>query len=217
MMEDTRAAQLRTLYSVDDMVDSVMTKLNQVGQQNNTIVFLVGDNGWQWGDHGEDSKGQPYEGSVKVPFYMRWPGVVPTNRTDPSVVANIDIAPTVMDAVNATADPEQPMDGQSLIDPAQQDPQGYASRRNRQFASSDDGSNPWKSLRTKTSVFIESDGADPDSEPDFQEFYDLIRDPDEVRNLLEDSDPENDPPTAALKAQLDQDKTCPLTTPCPGR
>ena len=102
------------------------------------------------------------------------------------------------------------------MSPAQQDPQGYASRRNRQFASSDDGSNPWKSLRTKTSVFIESDGADPDSEPDFQEFYDLIRDPDEVRNLLEDSDPENDPPTAALKAQLDQDKTCPLTTPCPG-
>ena len=114
-VEDTRAAQLRTLYSVDDMVDSVMTKLNQVGQQNNTIVFLVGDNGWQWGDHGEDSKGQPYEGSVKVPFYMRWPGVVPTNRTDPSVVANIDIAPTVMDAVNATADPGQPMDGQSLM------------------------------------------------------------------------------------------------------
>ena len=114
-VEDTRAAQLRTLYSVDDMVDSVMTKLNQVGQQNNTIVFLVGDNGWQWGDHGEDSKGQPYEGSVKVPFYMRWPGVVPTNRTDPSVVANIDIAPTVMDAVNATADPGA-ADGRAVAD-----------------------------------------------------------------------------------------------------
>lgn len=106
-----RAQQLRTLMSVDDMVDRVMNKLDETGQLDNTLVLFVSDNGYMWGEHGRRGKLAPYRESIQVPMRARFPGLEPKNQ----IVANIDIAPTAMEVAGLSI-PEE-MDGQSLLEP----------------------------------------------------------------------------------------------------
>jgi arylsulfatase A-like enzyme len=106
-----RAQQLRTLMSVDDMVERVLTKLEETGELDNTLVVFVSDNGYMWGEHGRRGKLVPYRESIQVPMLARYPGL----QVKQGMVANIDIAPTVMDVAGLEI-PEQ-MDGHSLLDP----------------------------------------------------------------------------------------------------
>ena len=69
--EAVRTPQLRTLKSVDDMVDTVMTRLQQLGELSDTLVIYTSDNGYLWGEHhlGGDyglaaQKRYPYTDSV---------------------------------------------------------------------------------------------------------------------------------------------------------
>jgi arylsulfatase A-like enzyme len=114
------SAYLRALRSADDLVDRVMQKLDELGETN-TIAFYTADHGLLWGEHGLRWKEKPYLESIRVPFFMRWPEHVASNHTDDRLVANIDIAPTIVDAVNAAGepriDPSPPMDGTSLLEP----------------------------------------------------------------------------------------------------
>jgi arylsulfatase A-like enzyme len=109
-----RAQQLRTLMSVDDMVERVMSTLEVQGELDNTLVVFVSDNGYMWGEHGRRGKLVPYRESIQVPMLARYPGLA----TKPKMVGNIDIAPTVMDAAGLPI-PET-MDGHSLLDPSWQ-------------------------------------------------------------------------------------------------
>ena len=120
---------MRMLRAVDDMVDSVMTELQSQGEDRNTIAFFLSDNGFLWGEHGLYNKNMPYSESIRIPFLLRWPdGPVPRNATSDRLVANVDMATTVVDAVNdafggpvITPELGAPMDGMSLVDPAQRD------------------------------------------------------------------------------------------------
>ena len=206
----TRAAQLRTMYSVDDLVDGIIRKLREVpGRDENTLMFFVGDNGFHWGDHGREGKLTPYEDSVKVPIYMRWPSRVPAGP-DASLAANVDVAPTILDAVDVAPAPSEPLDGQSLIDPAERDGAGLL-KRNHQFLESFTGRR-WKSVRTPEFVYTESFETNGDLA---KEYYDLTEDPSEVVNLLGDGDPANDPPTGGLHDMLEAEATC-VGAACPG-
>lgn len=113
------SAYLRTLKSADDLVDRVMRKLEELGEVN-TIAFYTSDHGIHWGEHGLRQKEKPYLESIRVPFFMRWPGRVASNFSDERLAANIDIAPTILDAVNsagsAPIEPRAEMDGASLLD-----------------------------------------------------------------------------------------------------
>ena len=88
-----RANQLRTLMSVDDMVQTVFQTLEATGEASNTLAIFMSDNGFMWGEHGLRAKGDAYDASVRVPMYMRWPGHVIAGATDNRLVANIDVAP----------------------------------------------------------------------------------------------------------------------------
>ena len=81
--------QLQTLMSVDDMVGTVMTRLQTLGELSNTLVIYTSDNGYVWGEHrlGGDyglaaQKRYPYTESVRLPLYVRWDGKVPAGSTD---------------------------------------------------------------------------------------------------------------------------------------
>ncbi len=96
----TRRRQLTALKSVDDMVGAVMQKLQDFGEANNTLAIFVSDNGFVWGEHALEGKLVPYTESINVPMYMRWPaGSVAAGASSPKMVANVDIAPTVLNAV----------------------------------------------------------------------------------------------------------------------
>ncbi len=60
--------QLRTLLSVDDMVDSIMTGLKARDELDNTLIIYSSDNGYHWGDFGVRGKGLPFTQSISVPY-----------------------------------------------------------------------------------------------------------------------------------------------------
>jgi arylsulfatase A-like enzyme len=199
-----RQAQFRTLMSVDRLVARVFNTLSDLGGASNTLVFFISDNGMMWGEHGFTGKGVPYEQSISVPLLVRWPGHFLEGATDDRTVANIDIAPTVLEATGISPDPAYPMDGRSLL--------GTSSLRRRLLTeyftgTTDKPQGNWASTRNESYNYTEY-YADDGTTITFREYYDLERDPWELDNLLGDSDPSNDPDVAALHLQLARDREC---------
>ena len=198
-----RTKQYRTLESVDGMVSAIYRQLVAQGQADNTLAFFVSDNGYMWGEHGLVGKDVPYIPAVEVPFYMRWPdGPAPGGPPDMRAAANIDIAPTVLDAAGLPI--PATMDGRSLLQPwnrPRQYTEHWCNVRRCLF---------WAAERTDAYHYIEYyDGPDFDTaNVAFREYYDLTTDPFELINLLGDGDSANDPDVSAVAADLAADRNC---------
>lgn len=111
-----------TLADIDRTVGAVLKALADKGADKDTIVVFTSDNGpWlNFGRHAgsagpfREGKGTTFEGGVRVPFIVRWPGVVkPGSRTD-ALAANIDVVPTIVEACAAKG-PKNEIDGRSFL------------------------------------------------------------------------------------------------------
>ncbi|GLI59401.1 hypothetical protein VaNZ11_001283 [Volvox africanus] len=88
--------RLETMLSVDDLIENVVTKLEQKGVLDNTYVIYVSDNGYHLGNHGlPKGKTLPYEEDIRVPFYMRGPGV-PSGVVHPYMATMVDLTSTLI-------------------------------------------------------------------------------------------------------------------------
>lgn len=196
-----RQAQLRTLRSVDDLVARVFKTLGKVGAVQDTLAIFLSDHGFLWGEHGLKAKNYPYLPSIRLPLLMRWPGRVAAGAADRRLVANVDVAPTILHAAGAA--PAEPMDGRSLLDP-------FA--RDRMFTEAwpENFVPTWASILTGNVHYIEYHD-NLTGEVTYREYYDLAQDPWELENLLGDADPSNDPPAGevtALSLQVKRDRGC---------
>jgi arylsulfatase A-like enzyme len=198
-----RRAQLRTLMSVDDLMGRLSDHLQSLGEDSNTMIFYLSDNGLTWGDHGLVSKRNPYTHSVRVPYFMRSPGLVPGTVDQEQPVANIDIAPTVLDAAGVIADPFVPMDGRSLL--------GERSRDRMHLEYFEEAGMPsWASTVEDNLQYIEYYAADGENIT-FRELYRLDSDPLQLRNVLKDGNPSNNPSPETLRSlsrRLADDRRC---------
>jgi arylsulfatase A-like enzyme len=165
----------RMLMSVDDLAAQVFAALEARGESN-TLAFFTSDNGFLWYEHGLWAKNKPYTDSIKVPFFMRWPGHLGEGSIDPRPVAHVDIAATIADAAGLPPDVAGSMDGTSLLDPASRDAM-LTEAWNGQMLSS------WASLRSPTWQFVEYYEGDGETVW-FREFYDLDEDPWQLENAL---------------------------------
>lgn len=195
--KEVRLEQLRTLMSVDDMVERIRRTLEDAGETKNTLVFFLSDNGYLWGQHSLVGKMTPYTPSIAVPFMAAWPGHIGGAHSDGRFVANVDIAPTVYDAARIRLHPR--VDGYSLLE---------APRRKRMLFEfwAAYGRPTWSSLLTRDHQYIEY--RDDQDRVTFREYYDLGTDPDQLENLLGDDDPSNDPNVERLQARLARDRRC---------
>jgi arylsulfatase A-like enzyme len=104
--------QLESLLAVDDGVQAVVNALRATGELDNTLIVFTDDNGFFRGEHRVPSgKVLLYEPSIRVPLLMRGPAV-PRGKHLEQMVANIDLAPTILAAALAKAG--RRMDGRSL-------------------------------------------------------------------------------------------------------
>lgn len=101
------------LRSVDDSIGAVMHQLEKMGIVDETLVIYMGDNGYMFGEHGLIDKRVAYETSARVPLLVQCPAIIPAGSAVEDVVANIDIAPTVMEAMGLKKPPH--MDGRSFL------------------------------------------------------------------------------------------------------
>jgi arylsulfatase A-like enzyme len=104
----------RELLSLDDMVAEVYKALRVANETNDTLAIYVSDNGYMAGEHGGLArKHLPYMEAIHVPLLVRWPDGSGGEAVSRDLVANIDIAPTVYDAVGV--EPPYVLDGRSLL------------------------------------------------------------------------------------------------------
>jgi arylsulfatase A-like enzyme len=116
------AAQLE---SIDAGVGMIVDKLKQLGIADDTVLVFTGDNGgetnvttnapWRGG------KSMLYEGGVREPLIVYWPGVTPAGKVCKTPTMNIDFYPTFAEMAGAKLDPAQQLDGLSIA-PLLKDP-----------------------------------------------------------------------------------------------
>lgn len=101
------------LSAVDDSLGRVMEQLEKLGVADQTLVIYMGDNGFMFGEHGLIDKRVAYETSIRVPMLMHCPDLFKGGTVVEEVVANIDVAPTVLEAMGLRKPAH--MDGQSFL------------------------------------------------------------------------------------------------------
>ena len=86
----------RALAAVDDSLGRLLAWIDEQGIAQDTIVVFMGDNGFLFGEHGLIDKRNAYEESIRVPLLAYAPGRFPAGSVVDEMVANIDIAPTLL-------------------------------------------------------------------------------------------------------------------------
>jgi len=106
------------IESLDSGVGRIMDKLDELSLTNNTVVVFYSDNGGVKGITSmaplRGGKGMLYEGGVRVPLVVRWPGVVAAGRKCHEPVIGIDFYPTLLDIAGAKRPDGQLLDGLSI-------------------------------------------------------------------------------------------------------
>jgi len=118
-IDNSRKRQYRTLLSVDDAVDTIVTALTDTGRLQDTLIVFMSDNGWALGEHRWNNKKAPYEEDIRVPMVVRYDAVITAPRHDAHDVLNMDLAPTFADASGVVT---PSVDGTSFM-PLLTDPQ----------------------------------------------------------------------------------------------
>ncbi len=101
----------------DETIGDVLAHLDQQKLKENTIVFYLHDNGWiqepKKNQFAAKSKRSPYDGGTRTPILVRWPGVVPSSKSD-ALAHSIDLVPTAL--IAAGLKPTADMPGINLLD-----------------------------------------------------------------------------------------------------
>ena len=200
------------IQTIDWSVGEVMAALEEAGIAENTILVFASDNGpwldlpprmrqkgnqrWHAGSPGlfRGWKGTTYEGGVRVPAMVRWPGEIPADRQATEPMALMDLYPSFLEAADASVPSDRTVDGMNMLSYLRgQSEEGrevyyYAQGENVQAVRS----GPWK-LRLPPGTIESADTRrnlrmPEDDIPEVQLFH-LRRDPSERWNVA-DNHPE---------------------------
>lgn len=104
---------LGSVQAVDDSVGEILNYLDESGLAENTIVIYSSDQGFYLGEHGWYDKRWMFEESLKMPFLIRWPGVLKPGTESKALIQNIDYGPTFLEWAGAKIPAE--MQGRSMV------------------------------------------------------------------------------------------------------
>jgi arylsulfatase A-like enzyme len=186
------------LESLDESVGRIVKKLDDLKLADNTIVIFTSDNGGLATLEGmpfaptnnaplREGKGYLYEGGIRVPMIVKWPGTVKADTTTAEMGCSIDFYPTILDATGIAAKPMSSMpavDGTSLLPVLKggkhPDPNRTLHWHYPHYANQ--GSKPGGAIRYGNFKLIEfyEDGR--------KELFDVRNDPSESRNLIKEKD-----------------------------
>lgn len=107
------------IEATDRAVGRVLDELDSLGIADNTLVVFTSDNGgWSGATDNRplrEGKGYLYEGGLRVPLCVRWPGVVAAGVVDEAPVLSMDLTATFLDAAGVALDDGEQLDGESLL------------------------------------------------------------------------------------------------------
>jgi len=130
-LDDFTSKVYAMITNLDENVGRLLKRLEERKLDRNTIVIFMTDNGPDSGRYNagmRGRKGEPYQGGIRVPFFVRWPGrIKPGTRVD-RIAANIDIMPTLLDACGVPLPGDRKIDGRSLLPLATGSAAGWTDR-----------------------------------------------------------------------------------------
>lgn len=168
-----------TLLAVDESLGRILDFLRERKMLDSTLIMFMGDNGFQFGEHGLIDKRNAYEESMRVPLLMQCPELFKAGTVVQKMVANLDIGPTMLEA--AGLQPPSTLDGKSFIPLAEgkdipwRDKLLYEYYWERNFPQTP----AMHALRTDQFKYIHYYGI-----WDTDELYDIQKDPHETENLI---------------------------------
>lgn len=106
------------LEATDRAVGRVLDEIERLGIAGNTLLIFTSDNGgWSGATDNRPlrkGKGFLYEGGIRVPLIVRWPGVSQVGVTDPTPVISMDLTATILDATGVSLKKTETLDGASI-------------------------------------------------------------------------------------------------------
>jgi arylsulfatase A-like enzyme len=174
-IQENYQQELESLLSVDEAIGGLIAALERNGELDDTLFIYTSDNGFMHGEHRiTREKVFPYDATARIPLVVHGPGVPQDLKLD-QLVGNIDWAPTIVEAADAT--PGRVMDGRSLFE-LMEDP---SRRTGRELVLENgvgaNGVPMFRALRNPRYEWIEHKTTGE------YELYDLVKDPYELRNL----------------------------------
>ncbi|MDP7205601.1 MAG: sulfatase-like hydrolase/transferase, partial [Pirellulaceae bacterium] len=116
-LNDTRYGAM--IEAMDRSFGKLLEKLDELGLRDNTLVVFTSDNGGFSGVADNRplraGKGYLYEGGIRVPLMVRWPGVIEPGRESAEPVISMDFAPTLLDIADIDGREQVASDGTSLV------------------------------------------------------------------------------------------------------
>ncbi len=112
------------IEGMDAAIGRFLKQLDEAGLRANTLILFKSDNGGYSGDNRplRGFKGTLYEGGLRVPWIVRWPGRVPAGSICATPVISTDCYPTLLEAAGVQPVPGSTLDGRSLIPLFEQKP-----------------------------------------------------------------------------------------------
>ncbi len=185
------------ILSIDDSVGRVREALRETGREHDTLIVFTSDGGHLWGEHGLIDKRCAYEESIRIPLLLHAPGFIPAGLQIDALVANIDLAATLIELAGAKI--PRTMDGRSLLGLLNGKAAALDWRDSLLYEYYWEPSFPMTpttfALLTDRYKLIQYHGV-----WDTDELYDLRDDPRETRNLIHD--PAQQKRVAAMRRRL---------------
>jgi arylsulfatase A-like enzyme len=105
--------------AMDDAVGQVLSKVRALGQEENTLIFFISDNGAPNHPDGNDPlrgrKHTTWEGGIRLPFIVQWKGRLPAGKVYDRPAIQLDVMPTCVTAAGGAVDPAWKLDGVNLL------------------------------------------------------------------------------------------------------
>jgi arylsulfatase A-like enzyme len=114
----TRADYVRMVERLDEGVGKLLDALDASGRKNDTLVVFLNDNGGErLSDNGPlfHGKYSLWEGGIRVPCVIRWPGVLPEKAVSSQMAIAMDVTASTLAAAGAQPPAERPLDGEDVL------------------------------------------------------------------------------------------------------
>jgi arylsulfatase A-like enzyme len=184
-----------TLLGLDESIGRVLDAVEARNGGRDTVVIYMGDNGFSFGEHGLIDKRHMYEESMRIPMLAWAPGYIRSGSVIEKMAQNIDLAPTVLELAGVT--PPAGLDGASLV--PLMEGREVRWRQEVLYEYYWEWNYPQTptvlGLRTDRYKYIHYHGI-----WDTDEFFDLVADPEEMRNLIRE--PGHRERVAAMRTRL---------------
>lgn len=189
---------LQTVQSIDDNVGRLLDYLEAEGLADDTIVVYVSDQGFFLGDHGWFDKRLMFDESLTMPMLIRWPAEIPAGTRVDAMLTNVDFAATFLDMCGFDVADELPANqGTSFRAFLRgEDVDGWRDAIYYRYWEHDDPNHAAPAhygIRTRTHKYIHyyndglgSPGSSDRILPEEYELYDLVADPAELHNVVDD-------------------------------